>query len=332
MSAPSTRMLALLSLLQSRRDWPGQLLAERLEISPRTIRRDVDRLRELGYRVAATKGPDGGYRLEAGSELPPLLFDDEQALALALALQTAPTAGTGLEDAALRALATVRQMMPSRLRHRMDALRISAIRDPSAADVPVDVDTLLLLSEATAAHQTVRFEYGDTLDAPDTAMLRRAEPHHLLAWRGRWYLLAWDLDRDDWRTFRVERITPRTHTGPRFRPREIPGGDAEKYVASRFRGMDVAGEWPCSGEVIVSAPARDLAPYLPDAVIEQLVDGRCRVTLGSWSWHGLAASLGAFDADLEVVGPSELTDAFARLSRRYAAGASTPSEQNAQRP
>jgi predicted DNA-binding transcriptional regulator YafY len=327
MSGPSTRMLALLSLLQSRRDWPGQLLADRLEISPRTIRRDVDRLRELGYRVAATKGPDGGYRLESGSELPPLLFDDDQALALALALQTAPTAGAGLEDAALRALATVRQMMPSRLRNRMDALRISAIRDPSSASVPVDVDTLLLLSEATAAHQIVRFEYAG---AP--AAVRRVEPHHLLAWRGRWYLLAWDLDRDDWRTFRVERISPRTHTGPRFHPREAPGGDAEAYVRSRFRGTGLDGAWPCRGEVIVSAPAGDLAPYLPEAVLEQLADGRCRAIVGSWSWHGLAASLGAFDADLEVIGPSELADAFVRLARRYADAAAGNDSGTAQRP
>ena len=312
-------MLALLSLLQSRRDWPGQLLADRLEISARTIRRDVDRLRELGYRVTATKGPDGGYRLDAGSELPPLLFDDDQALALALALQTAPRISTEVDEAAVRALATVRQMMPSRLRNRMDALRVSAVRDPAASTAAVGLDILVLLSGAVAAHDIVRFEYEGS------EAVRRVEPHHLLAWRGRWYLLGWDLDRDDWRTFRVERTSPRTHTGPHFRPRDIPGGDAASFVTARFRGTDAAGTWPCVGEVVVSAPAREVAPFSRDGVLEDLGDDRCRLTIGSWSWNGLAASLSALDADLEVVGPPALAQAFSTLARRSASAAASVS-------
>lgn len=318
MSGTSARMLALLSLLQSRRDWPGPLLADRLEISSRTVRRDVDRLRELGYRVTAIKGPDGGYRLEAGSELPPLLFDDEQALALALALRTAPTAGTGLEDAALRALTTVRQMMPSRLRHRMDAVAISAVRDPlTHTAAPVDTETLLQLSTAARNLEVVRFGYAGG------GGVRRVEPHHVLAWRGRWYLLGWDLDRDDWRTFRIDRVTPRSHTGPRFRPRELPGGDAEAFVAARFRGTDAAGAWPCRGEAVVAAAASTVAPYLGDASVEPLGDERCRVSLGSWSWHGMAATLGALDADLTEVGPAELREALGRTARRFAAASSS---------
>src|SRR4051812_46537791 len=127
MPALPARMLMLLSLLQTRRDWPGRVLAERLEVTPRTVRRDVDRLRALGYRVRAIKGPDGGYRLDAGSELPPLLFDDDQAVALAVALQTAAGSGAGVEEAAARALATVRQVLPARLRHRIDLLRVTTV-------------------------------------------------------------------------------------------------------------------------------------------------------------------------------------------------------------
>src|SRR6476659_11209323 len=130
-SGTSGRLLRLLSLLQARRDWPGDVLAERLEVSPRTVRRDVDRLRDLGYPVRAIKGPDGGYRLDAGTELPPLLFDDEQAVALAIALQIATTTGAGIEEAAARALNTVRQVMPARLRHRIDTLQFTAVERPA---------------------------------------------------------------------------------------------------------------------------------------------------------------------------------------------------------
>src|SRR5688500_2396285 len=191
MPKTSARLLSLLSLLQARRDWPGALLAERLDISPRTVRRDVDRLRELGYPIEATKGPDGGYRLGAGTELPPLLFDDEQAVALAVALQVAATTGAGIEEAAARALNTVRQVMPARLRRRIDTFRVTAIERSTVA--PVDSGVLMALSAVVHAHEVLRFDYRSEP--------RRAEPHHLVTWGGRWYLVAWDLDRADWRTF-----------------------------------------------------------------------------------------------------------------------------------
>ncbi|MFG2713173.1 helix-turn-helix transcriptional regulator [Streptomyces goshikiensis] len=321
MAKTSARLLSLLSLLQARRDWPGQLLAERLEVTARTVRRDVDRLRELGYPIAATRGPDGGYRLDAGTELPPLLFDDDQAVALAVALQTAAGTGAGIEEAAARALNTVRQVMPARLRNRIDALRVTAVE--RAADRPrpqADPQVLLTLSAAVHARHVLRFDYpgaGGAADAP----VRRVEPHHLVTWGGRWYLVAWDLDRTDWRTFRVDRIGPRSPTGPRFTPRELPGGDVAAFVSARFRGSAGSGDWPCRGEVVLDLPAAAVSRYAGDGIVEELGPDRCRLVLGAWSWPGLAATIGKFDADIEVVGPPELRAAFAHLARRYAAAA-----------
>ncbi|WP_022927263.1 helix-turn-helix transcriptional regulator [Patulibacter americanus] len=326
MASTSARLLSLLSLLQSRRDWPGAVLADRLEVSPRTVRRDVDRLRELGYPIAAAKGPDGGYRLGAGSELPPLLFDDDQAIAVAVALQSAATAGTGVEEAALRALGTVRQVMPSRLRRRVDAIRVRVIEPVGARPGPqVSTATLLAVGEAIRAEQVLRFSYGagDTGGSQDPP--RRVEPHHLVTWGRRWYLVAFDLDRDDWRTFRVDRIAPRSNPGPRFTPRAVPGGDLAAYVSSRFRGStDGSGEWPCRGEVVVHRAAAALEPFVGDAELAPIDDDHCRLTLGAWSWVALASRITGFDAEVEVIGPPELADAFRALAARCerAAGAS----------
>ncbi|MFF1812262.1 helix-turn-helix transcriptional regulator [Streptomyces sp. NPDC058251] len=325
MPKTSSRLLSLLSLLQARRDWPGALLAERLEISPRTVRRDVDRLRELGYPIVAFKGPDGGYRLDAGTELPPLLFDDEQAVALAVALQIATTTGAGIEEAAARALTIVRQVMPAWLRRRIDTFQVTAVERPSTRPGPrVDSSVLLALSVVVHAREVLRFDYapasrpGAGHDDLAATPPRRVQPHHLVTWGGRWYLVAWDLDRDDWRTFRVDRVTPRTPTGPRFTPRELPGGNVAAFVTSRFHGSDGSGDWPCRGEVILDLPAAVVSRHTRDGVVEELGSDRCRLVLGSWSWPGLAAAIGGFDADIAVVGPAELKDAFAHLGRRYA--------------
>jgi predicted DNA-binding transcriptional regulator YafY len=332
MPKTSARLLALLSLLQARRDWPGAVLAERLAISPRTVRRDVDRLRELGYRIAAVKGPDGGYRLDAGADLPPLLFDDDQAVALAIALQTAVTSGAGIEEAASRALHTVRQVMPARLRHRIDTLRVTAVeRSPDRPAPRAGSGVLLALGAAVHAREELRFDYPGTADG-DQLPPRRVQPHHLVTRGGNWYLVAWDLDRQDWRTFRADRITPRVPTGPRFTPRELPGGDVARFVAARFRGADGAGDWPCRGEVILDLPAAVVARHARDGVVEELGPDRCRLVLGSWSWPGLAGAVGRFDAAVEVVGPVELRAAFAHLARRYADAAAGPSAGSASSP
>jgi predicted DNA-binding transcriptional regulator YafY len=311
MPKTSARLLALLSLLQARRDWPGTLLADRLEVSLRTVRRDVDRLRELGYPIAAIKGPDGGYRLSAGTQLPPLLFDDEQAVALTVALQIEASRGGGLADAAARALATIRPVLPTRLRHRVEALRVTAVERPATRPAaPVSGELLLTISAAVRAREVLRFDYGD---GPS----RRAEPHHLITWDGRWYLVAWDLDRHDWRTFRADRIAVRTPNGPRFAPREVPGGDVAAYVIGKFRGSESGDSWRCQGTVILDQPAATVALYTRDGTVEEAGPGRCRLTLGSWSWPSLAAAVARYDADIEVVGPAELTAAFAHLADRF---------------
>ncbi|MFE2294245.1 helix-turn-helix transcriptional regulator [Streptomyces sp. NPDC059452] len=354
MPKTSARLLSLLSLLQARRDWPGALLAERLDVSPRTVRRDVDRLRELGYPVLATKGPDGGYRLDAGTALPPLLFDDEQAVALAVALQIATATGAGIEEAAARALNTVRQVLPARLRHRVDSLRVTAVdRAEDRPAPPVESGVLMAIGAAVHAREVLRFDYRRVsvpgpgpgggpgpVSAPGLEPVsvpvspsssppppRRVEPHNLVTWGRRWYLVAWDLERDDWRTFRADRIAPRTPTGPRFTPRELPGGSVAAFVTARFRGSAATGTadgldgWPCRGEVILGLPAADVLRHLRDGFVEELGPDRCRLVLGSWSWPGLATAIGRFDADIEVVGPPELGDAFAHLAVRYAAAA-----------
>lgn len=312
MTGSSSRMLALLSLLQTQRDWPGQVLAERLDVTPRTVRRDVDRLRELGYRISAMKGPDGGYRLAAGSELPPLLFDDEQAVAIAVALQSVPATGIDIDEGAARALATVRQVMPSRLRHRVDGIRFTGVENETRVDPAV----LEAVSAAVRDRRVLRFDYGENRDRP----ARRTEPHAVVAREGRWYLLAWDLEADDWRTFRLDRMTPRIPHGPGFTPRELPAADAQTYLAARAKGSDAGDRWPCNGELVLDLPAHEVAHWIGrDGTVEAIDDLSCRVTVGSWSWVGILASIARFDAPFTVVGPPALAEAATTLAARFAA-------------
>jgi len=324
MTTTASRLLDLLSLLQIRRDWPGPDLAARLGVSQRTVRRDVDRLRALGYRIVATMGPAGGYRLDAGSDLPPLVFDDDQAIAIALALQAASGLGAGIEEAALRALTTIRQVMPARLRHRLAAVEFATMARPGDGPVPlVSVEVLTTISSAIRACDELRFDYASP-HAPSASGVqppRRVEPHHLVTAQGRWYLVAWDLERDDWRIFRADRIHPRSPTGPRFTPRAIPGGHVRDFVAARLKGSGQDNTWPCIGTVILALPAEAVRPFAGDGTVDTIGPDRCRITTGSWSWIALAAALNQFDTAIEVVGPVELTTAFAELAARNAATA-----------
>jgi predicted DNA-binding transcriptional regulator YafY len=183
---------------------------------------------------------------------------------------------------------------------------------------------LATLSAAVHAREVLRFDYAPATAGADSGTVvapRRAEPHHLATWKGRWYLVAWDLDRNDWRTFRADRITPRTPNGPRFQLRQLPAADVATFIASRFRGSGSTAAWPCQGEVIIDLPAATVAAYTHDGLVEELGPGRCKLVTGSWSWIGLAAALGRFDAGIEVIGPAELRTAFAQLARRYAGAA-----------
>src|SRR6195952_2383121 len=230
MAATSSRTLRLLSLLQNHRYWSGDELAARLEVSIRTVRRDVDRLRELGYPVLANRGVAGGYQLEAGATLPPLLLDDEEAVGLAVALQTAAQESVaGIAESSLRALAKLTQVMPPRLRHRVDALR-AATEVPtwsSAAGATSTPETLVAIALACRDRERLTFGYRSVTS---TTTDRQVEPLRLVSLGRRWYLVAYDLDRQDWRSFRMDRIDEPRPTGQRFRTRELPASDAASFV------------------------------------------------------------------------------------------------------
>jgi len=313
-------LLLLLSLLQAQRDWSGPALAERLDVSVRTVRRDIDRLRALGYPVQVTKGPGAAYRLAAGADLPPLLFDGDQAVAVALALQLAPSTVAGFGEAAARALATIRQVLPPRLRVRVDAMRVTSITNSWEFLAPsVDAAALAAVSVAVREREVLRFDYANSTSDDEWRPPRQVEPHHLLVWSARWYLLAWDLDHRTWQIFRVDRITPKMRTGRRFTPRPLPAEDVAEYVRTRADRGDTPDEWPCQGEVILEAPASLIARWAPGgAVVEEISPQRCRMFMGAWSWIGLAALYGTFESDMHVVGPPELVAACAHLARRYA--------------
>lgn len=335
MVGSSSRMLALLSLLQARRSWPGPVLAERLGVTTRTVRRDVDRLRELGYAIESAKGPgpDGGYRLGAGSDLPPLLFDDEQAIAIAVALHHAPASGVDVGEAAARALATVRQVLPSRLRHRIDGIGFEST--PAPDRTLVDPAVLTAVSAAVRDTRTLGFDYAGGSGSGSGVVRRRTEPHALVARAGRWYLVAWDLDRADWRTFRLDRLAPQPG-GVRFTRRPLPApdpADATAFVAARAKGATATtgDRWPCTGEVVLPLPAREVAPWLGDGTLEELPGGSTRITVGSWSWTGVLALVARFDVPFTIVGPEPLRLAATALAERLqvasgagAGGASAP--------
>src|SRR5437588_941165 len=227
MNQTSSRLLQLLSLLQGRRDWPGNELADRLEVSGRTIRRDGERLRRLGYPVESLTGPAGGYRLRAGSAMPPLLLDDEEAVAIAIGLRTAARASVaGIEESAVRALVKLEQVLPSHLRRRVAALGAATFTLPATGPT-VDARHLTLIAAACRDCECLRFAY-ERRDG--TRSRRQVEPHSLLNHGRRWYLVAWDRGREDWRTFRVDRLTAPASTGARFAERALPAKDAATFV------------------------------------------------------------------------------------------------------
>jgi len=308
----SARLLRLLSLLQGRRDWTSAELATRLGVTTRTIRNDMGRLRGLGYPVEARPGVAGGYRLGAGGALPPLLLDDEEAVAVAIGLRTATSGSVaGIEETSVRALAKLQQVLPSRLRRRVSAFQAYALPMPSRGP-QVDPDVLTVIASACRDHERLRFDYRAHSGA---ASRRSVEPYRLVNDRRRWYLVAWDTDRDAWRTFRADRIKPLTPAGPRFTPRALPSD--QEIAAQVARG---AGEatWRYRAQVIVHAPAHDVQRRLPIPLpVEPHGEGQCAFEPGSDDPQMLALYLGMLDADFTIVDAPELVDALRKLTRRY---------------
>src|SRR3954454_18242367 len=279
----SARLLALLSLLQMRREWSGQELADRLEVGPRTIRRDVDKLRSLGYPVNAAPGVAGGYRLGNGTQLPPLLLDDTEAVAVAVGLRTAAAASiAGIEETSVRALAKLEQVLPDRLRRRVNALGTAT--SAFTFDGPA-IDAEVLAAIAGACRDTVRLRFAYTA-RDDRASQRSTEPCAVVHSGHRWYLVAFDLDRDDWRTFRIDRIRGRVRAGERARRRTVPGGAPAAYVRERLRA-DRGGESEATpGRIRLRAPAAQVRPRVPAryATVEPEGDDACiGTTSGAWS-------------------------------------------------
>jgi predicted DNA-binding transcriptional regulator YafY len=317
--------LRLLSLLQARQYWPGPELAERLGVSERTLRRDVDRLRELGYPVQAQPGVDGGYRLAAGAALPPLVVDDEEAVALAVGLRLA-AAGAGsrsgggrqsvVAEASARALAKVTQVMPPRLRRQVEA--VAAMTEPATwGSADVSVAPAVLTSAAVACRDAERVRFGYTAAGGEQTQ-RHVEPHRLVALDRRWYLVGYDLDRQAWRTFRLDRVTadvPIALTGARFRPREIPGGDAADFVRRNISSGPATYEVVAVVEAAAGVVKEKIGRW---ATIEGLGPERCRIRMtppeeGDWP----VMALGLADADFEVISPASVADRVRAWGERF---------------
>jgi predicted DNA-binding transcriptional regulator YafY len=319
MLTSSSRLLRLLSLLQTRSHWAGAELAERLEIHPRTVRRDIDRLRQLGYPIEASSGVAGGYAFRPGKALPPLLLDDDEALAVAIALRTAASGMvSGIEETALRAVVKLEQVMPARLRKRADALR--------TAIVPLDhigpvIDAALLAALAGACRDQLRARFAYT-DIRGTASERTVEPQGVVHTGSRWYLVAWDRDREDWRTFRIDRITHPAKIGDHFAPRPGPeGGDLKAFVS---RSLAVS-PYPERARIVLHAPRDVMAQRIPAAygLLEAIDDDRCLLQCGAHALDQLTYWLLALDVDFDVLEPAALRQRLVAAGERLARSVGT---------
>ncbi|RMI28666.1 helix-turn-helix transcriptional regulator [Nocardia stercoris] len=309
----SARLLELLSLLQTPRDWTGADLAERLGVDVRTVRRDIGKLRDLGYPVHAVAGA-AGYRLGAGAKLPPLLLGDDEAVAVVLGLRTA-AGGTiaGIEESSLRALAKLEQILPTRLRHRVAALQAATVSLPAGTPA-VDADVLTAIAAAIRDHEQLRFDYrthaGDEIH-------RTAEPHRLVHTGRHWYLVGWDIDRKDWRTYRVDRLRPRVPNGPRFTPRAAPEVDPARFVSNAVS----TGAYRYRARITLEVPAAVAADRIPPTVgvIEAIDERRCMLHTGSNSLDEIAVYTGLFGFGFRVHEPPELIEHLRALADRVTA-------------
>ena len=314
MANTSSRTLRLLSLLQTRRYWPGEELARQLRVSPRTLRRDIDRLRELGYPIRAQRGVAGGYQLAAGSALPPLVVDDEEAVALALGLQAAAQGAVeGIAESSVRALAKVVQVMPARLRRQVQALGAMTVPASWEGSASPSVDPGVLTAIALACRDTERIRFSYTA-ADGRQAERHVEPHRLVLLGRRWYLAGYDLDRQGWRSYRLDRLAAPNGTGARFRPRELPAADAAAFVRAGIQstrtGYDI--------EVIVEAPAEVVRERIGRwSTVSEIGATRCRVRMTADMLEWPIMGLGLVGADFRVISPPELIDWVRDWGRRF---------------
>jgi predicted DNA-binding transcriptional regulator YafY len=307
------RLLKLLGLLEGRLDWTAEELARRLEVTPRTIRRDVTRLRDLGYPVEAVAGPGGGYRLGTGGKLPPLLLDDDEAVAVALGLRLAATSIVGgLEESSLSALSKLEHVLPGRLRDRLEDISEAMVSVPGARAAQIDPKALAVTSAATRGRQRVRFAYVDGQGRPSE---RHVEPLRLVHTGRRWYLAAFDMDRDDWRTFRLDRISKARPTGMRATRRKSP--DPVELVT---RGIAVE-VWAHRAVVVLDTPLERAARSIPSTVgtLESIDAGRCRLTIGADDLDWLARFLLNLPFGSEVLEPEGLRSLLATIGQRLVA-------------
>jgi predicted DNA-binding transcriptional regulator YafY len=319
MANTSSRTLRLLSLLQTHRFWPGVELASRLDVSDRTLRRDVERLRELGYPVTSSRGVEGGYQLGSGGSMPPLVVDEDEAIAMVVALgQTASAQSGALADSTLSALSKVVQVLPARLRRRAEALRAVTVDSPFAEAPEVEASVLGAIAQAIRDAERIRFSYTARGGAAAGELARRhVEPHQLVTVGRRWYLLAFDLERADWRSFRLDRLTDPLGTKSLFRRREIPGGDAAAYVRAGLSGRAQGHRLV----TVVEAPAAEVEKRIGRwTTVEPLDDGRCRVTGEARDVGFLLLGMGLVAAPftIEEAGP-EVREAMASWATRFAA-------------
>jgi len=308
----SARLLRLLSLFQAQRYWSGAELSKRLEVTGRTLRRDVDRLRSLGYPVHSTSGVEGGYQLGAGATLPPLLLDDDEAVAVALGLRTSAQSGiSGTEEASVRALLKLEQVLPPRLRHRVMALHGFVVplerRGPS-----VDANLLSAIAGACRDCECIRFKYQDRTGS---ATLRVVEPHRLVHTGYRWYLVAWDISRKDWRTFRIDRIDGKTKSSTRFSPRKPPEGDFAKFVSKSLSQVP----YPVRARITLHASLEALSKRIPPSagVLQSIDENSCMLQTGSYSLEGIAMHLSWLGVDFRVHEPPELIAYVRKLVDRF---------------
>ena len=337
MSQTAARLLGLLSLLTVPRTWSGTELADRLDVSSRTVRNDIGTLREIGYSIDATRGSEGGYRLTAeGSTVPPLLFDSDEAVAVAVGLHSGLSCIIGgMEETSARALAKLEHILPGHVRTRVHNLAHFTV--PLAGNHPmpiIDPQLLLVLIEHCHRHERLRFTYrADEHTAPGEGQPQEShhevEAYRLVNRQHRWYLLTFDPERADWRIFRAEGITPKSPSGQRFVPRPLPAEDVGRYVEENRS----SSRWRHSARVIVEAPATEVKRMLMPAegTVRRLDDDRSLVTIGGQSIESMALALARLDVDFTVEDSPELRDRLLRLSHRLSRAAATAANSSVDR-